>query len=693
MLTGRHINDFKIIIILLALSTALLAVPILAKQQRNNSRNSSNSSRSARNQQVKQASKAPTRIAPIVRSSKPQIISGVSRNKGLSGLGRAPKSNTNQPGMIISNRQTNGATFHRRLIPQLQSSISVRVPSNIKMPTGVSSSIVKRNNVSSDNNRNSDRTSRFSNQITTNPSTQLRPAPSKAEGTDILQSTPTIIDSRTRPGEPLSRSWISSNRTLDIASLIGRQDLSSLRTSKSQLSGQTRGIRSDFRTRLNEALSRNRTRSDDSSRQSAVPEPGILSRSRIGSSIINRQSSAESQATENQAKHRSSGLFRALGSIGKKRTGDRAEAERTHKSINLRVVDSLRLSPRPRKSALEIRANTSNANPPVAGYGGSSKVYHEYPPVIINKHRYEHIYWDYHNQLRHRIIWPKYHFTVCYTHGPYFTFRYVYPYHLRRYIFVSLGGYWPLEYGYIRYYWYGCHPYQWYGYYPIAHEVTGDTYNYFTYNYYYSDDGTVSSVSAQGVDGIKPVDHNTFADVREKLAKEPDVETTADIYFDEAVKAFEAGDYETAIMKFAEAKELATDDTVLPFAYSQALFANEQYAEAAEVLRSALENVSPEKEGVFYPRGLYSDDETLFEQIKNLSEKAELYSFDADLQLLLGYHLLGTGEIDKAIEPLQNASQDLENAEAATILLDLLTKISPDSGGQETDTKAENAEQ
>jgi len=328
----------------------------------------------------------------------------------------------------------------------------------------------------------------------------------------------------------------------------------------------------------------------------------------------------------------------------------------------------------------------------VAGYGGSSKRYHEHPPVVRNKHRYEHIYWDYHNQLRHRIIWPKYHFTVCYTHGPYFTFRYVYPYHLRRYIFVSLGGYWPLEYRYIRYYWYGCHPYRWYGYYPIAREVTGDT-----YNYYYGDDGTVSSVSAQGADGIKPVDHNTFADVREKLAqqaaKEPAQETATDIKFDEAVKAFEAGDYETAIMKFTEAKELATDDTVLPFAYSQALFANEQYTEAAEVLRSALENVSPEKEGVFYPRGLYPDDGILFEQIGRLSKQAELYDFDADLQLLLGYHLLGTGEINKAAEPLQNASQDLENAEAATVLLDLLEKISPTSGGQGTNTETENATQ
>ena len=114
---------------------------------------------------------------------------------------------------------------------------------------------------------------------------------------------------------------------------------------------------------------------------------------------------------------------------------------------------------------------------------------------------------------------------------------------------------------------------------------------------------------------------------------------------------------------------------VLPFAYAQALFANEKYVEAAEVLRAALAKVSPEKEGVFYPRGLYAEDDILLEQIDQLAEKADLYSFDSDLQLLLGYQLLGIGEIDKAVEPLQQASRDLENTASATVLLDLLEKI------------------
>jgi len=304
--------------------------------------------------------------------------------------------------------------------------------------------------------------------------------------------------------------------------------------------------------------------------------------------------------------------------------------------------------------------------------------YHDRPNIISHDYHHDYSYIDWHNRLCSRSIWPRYHYMLHYSFGPWSTFRYIYPYYHRKYIFVSLDGYWPLNYRYRRYYWYGYHPYAWYGYYPIAREVQGDTYNYYTYNYY-NDDNAGVSVSGQEVDGIVPVDHNTFADVREKLAQqaaeEPGEVTLADRYFEDAVKAFEVDNYDMAIEKFGEAMALAPDDIIVPFAYSQALFAREQYSEAAEVLRNTLAKVTPDKEGVFYPRGLYSDDDVLFEQINQLAEKAELYSFDADLQLLLGYQLLGIGKLDEAVGPLQDASLDMENAVAATTLLNVLEKV------------------
>jgi len=286
------------------------------------------------------------------------------------------------------------------------------------------------------------------------------------------------------------------------------------------------------------------------------------------------------------------------------------------------------------------------------------------------------VYIDYHDRICRTTAWPRHRFMLRYNWGPYFTFRYFYPYYHRRYIFVSLGGYWPIDYGYARYYWYGCHPYRWYGYYPIAREVVGGTYNYYTYNYYY--DGTPVVGAGQTIDGVGVVDHTTFADIREKMAQqalEPAEPTLADRYFEDAIGAFELDNYDRAAELFAQAMELAPDDMILPFAYCQVLFAAERYTEAAEVLRAALAKVSPEEEGVFYPRGLYSKDDVLFEQMNRLAEKAELYSFDPDLQLLLGYNLLGIGELDEAVEPLRLATLDLENAPAATVLLNLLEKM------------------
>ncbi len=316
------------------------------------------------------------------------------------------------------------------------------------------------------------------------------------------------------------------------------------------------------------------------------------------------------------------------------------------------------------------------------GHRKSSRVrFEERDNVVKNHPRHEHIYRDRHHRIRHRIIWPRYYYPVYYDWGPYFTFRYVYPYYHRKYLFVSLGGYWPTHYSYLRYYWYPSHAYDWYGYQPIAREVQSDTYNYYTYNYYY-DNTTAPAYSTQTTQPLTTVDENTFADVRAKLAAQteaPDAQTLADTYFEEAVKAFEGADYDTAADKFAEAMGLAPDDMVLPFAYVQALFADKKYLQAAEALRQTLVMVPIEKEGVFYPRGLYPEEDILFEQIDKLAEAVPLRGFDPDLQLLLGYQLLGSGSIADATEPLQQAGLNPANEASAKILLGFLEKINTET--------------
>jgi hypothetical protein len=90
----------------------------------------------------------------------------------------------------------------------------------------------------------------------------------------------------------------------------------------------------------------------------------------------------------------------------------------------------------------------------------------------------------------------------------------------------------------------------------------------------------------------------------------------------------------------------------------------------------------------------------LYGQIDKLLDKADQVEGDSDLQLLLGYQLLGVGETGHAREQLEQAGQDPKNAESAGILLKLAEKMEKEAspaikaGGEtikapEADVKAE----
>ena len=275
-----------------------------------------------------------------------------------------------------------------------------------------------------------------------------------------------------------------------------------------------------------------------------------------------------------------------------------------------------------------------------------------------------------HHFLNHRIVRPDFFFLGDFRFGHRHIFRPIFPFFHQRFLFVNPCGFWPYDYDYLRYYWYGCYPYYWYGYNPVPYEYGGDTNNYYTYNYY--GDNSSGQASSSGY-GNQPVDQSALKQVQEQ-AKPPASQTPADTYFDEGVKAFGNGDYSTATEKFAGAKGLSPNDKILPFAYSQSLLAAGNYTEAAASLREALAKVNPEAEGVFYPRGLYSDDDVLLKQIDALNEAAQK-SQDSNLQLLLGYQQLGIGELDNAEAPLKQASTDKVNGPSAESLLQLLDKL------------------
>jgi len=375
-----------------------------------------------------------------------------------------------------------------------------------------------------------------------------------------------------------------------------------------------------------------------------------------------------------------------------------ANAETRRRSLSSRMNDYLQ---RRDRTAGSVDTNIANRTLLTDRIGARSTYlrtrYYDRPDLISYRPHHVYSYYDHYRRLHHRVIWPGYSFWIGYDFGPHYYYSCFYPYYHRKYVFISLGGWWPDDYYYMRYYWYGYHPYLWYGYYPVAREIATPQYNYYTYNYY-GDDGTLNS-SYTTDNPPQYADQNTFADVRARLEQqkkaEPAPQTMADTRFEEGVKSFESGDYAAAAGKFANAAELSPDDMILPFAHAQALFADGQYTRSAAVIREALKKVSPEKEGVFYPRGLYANDDVLFQQIQGMLDKLDQSGYDPDLQLLLGYHLLGVGETGYARDALERASQDPQNADPANVLLKLVDKVESEAAAAKAtsqDAGAANAQ-
>jgi len=305
---------------------------------------------------------------------------------------------------------------------------------------------------------------------------------------------------------------------------------------------------------------------------------------------------------------------------------------------------------------LDVMPSDRSTTTPVSSRVDRKANYYDYPSTRRSLYHYNRDHYPSH-RIFYWISWPDCCRPICYDWGPSFTFGYFWPYYHRKFVFVSLGGYWPC-YSYRRYYWYGWHPYNWYGDCPPEYSIAGNTYNYYYYN-----------TAPQG-----PALNEAHQKLEETAPPKPADETKADRYFDEAVKAFEAGDYATSTTKFNDAMQISPEDIVLPFAHVQALFAGGEYQKAGEALREALLKTSPQQEGVFYPRGLYPDENILKQQAEHLSQSVEQNPADASLRLLLGYQFLGMGKLDEAALHLENARLNSHTSQPAALLIGLLEK-------------------
>jgi predicted Zn-dependent protease len=201
---------------------------------------------------------------------------------------------------------------------------------------------------------------------------------------------------------------------------------------------------------------------------------------------------------------------------------------------------------------------------------------------------------------------------------------------------------------------------------------------YYRYPYYYDSRAYREDEYSSSQQPKEEPYYDRFSDIREKVqaqqAEDAARKERVNTYLDSVAEAFAAGDYAEASSRALDAIRAEPDVAVLPFVYTQSLFAHGRYTRAAAVLREALSDIDPDSRQIYYPHGLYPDESLLSEQIETLANAGQAEPDNADLQLLLGYELLGADRLDQAREALQEAQSDYVNRDAAATLIEVLEK-------------------
>lgn len=225
-----------------------------------------------------------------------------------------------------------------------------------------------------------------------------------------------------------------------------------------------------------------------------------------------------------------------------------------------------------------------------------------------------------------------------------FFFRHHHNHSHADFIFVP-SFFWP------GYYYNGYYP----GYCSSCDAYAGYTAPDYTYNYnYYYDNSGAADYSTQG------------------SAYTTTQQSQADTLFNEGVTAFSNQDYASAVAKLQAAVRLEPADTVMPFAYAQALFASNQYEQASAVIATTLAQMTPYTPEVSFPGGMYSDHNVLVSQVDNLKRAVLMDPANANLQMLYGYELIGLGRLDDARTALNVAKTNEATAAPATALLSII---------------------
>ncbi|MFH1614442.1 MAG: hypothetical protein ABIG61_05085 [Planctomycetota bacterium] len=140
-------------------------------------------------------------------------------------------------------------------------------------------------------------------------------------------------------------------------------------------------------------------------------------------------------------------------------------------------------------------------------------------------------------------------------------------------------------------------------------------------------------------------------------------------YLSEVGRLFDSGDFAEAVRKTRRATMFRPASTVLTFAYSQSLFAAGEYELSAVILWRVVNEASEKGLPVVFGHELYRDKSVLVKQINELAEKVDDNPKDTNLQLLLGYQLLGIGQVEQGRMVLKKVADSYVNGRAASALL------------------------
>jgi hypothetical protein len=205
-----------------------------------------------------------------------------------------------------------------------------------------------------------------------------------------------------------------------------------------------------------------------------------------------------------------------------------------------------------------------------------------------------------------------------------------------------------------RHYYYYSLPYRRY-YYPTV------IYEY----HYYNPDGSYYSPSDEYIPDESYQSQQQYED---------QTAASIDNQLDKIAEAFASEDYFNAVYYSRRAIEQYPEDVPLKFVYAQSLMADNDYHRAAQALRQAIDAADIENDGIFFPFGIYPNNEILNTHIDKLKQKVRYEPSNTNYQLLLGYELLGIGKYSEASTALEKAKINLENEKYANILLNVIEK-------------------